>query len=77
VSVSTYTVAGMACQSCAGFVTEEIQRIPGVAAVVVDIHNGLVTVTSDQDLDTTCVRRAVGDAGYELVRGDQEDPFPS
>lgn len=67
-SQSTYTVSGMVCGHCAGFVTEEIERVAGVTAVAVDIESGVVTVTSDRDLDVEDVRAAVEEAGYELVR---------
>ncbi|MGW0520781.1 heavy-metal-associated domain-containing protein [Crossiella sp. NPDC003009] len=63
---STYTVSGMACGHCAGFVTEEIERIAGVTAVAVHVETGQVTVTSDRALDLAEVRAAVDEAGYEL-----------
>ncbi|MFE6609881.1 heavy-metal-associated domain-containing protein [Amycolatopsis sp. NPDC057786] len=68
-SASTYTVSGMACGHCAGFVTEEIETIAGVTGVAVDVENGTVTVTSDEVLDVAVVRAAVEEAGYELVPG--------
>ncbi|GAA3469166.1 hypothetical protein GCM10018965_037190 [Nonomuraea roseola] len=46
----------------------EIERVAGVTAVAVDVENGVVTVTSDRDLDVADVRAAVEEAGYELVR---------
>lgn len=64
---SAYTVSGMVCGHCASFVTEEIERIAGVAAVAVDVETGTVTVTSDGDLDVADVRAAVDEAGYELT----------
>ncbi|MGR6924013.1 heavy-metal-associated domain-containing protein [[Actinomadura] parvosata] len=70
-TTSTYTmtgtVSGMACGHCAGFVTEEIERIPGVSAVTVDVDTGTVKVTSDTPLDPGDVRAAVEEAGYELA----------
>lgn len=66
-TVRTYHVIGMACGHCEGFVTEEIKRIPGVVAVVVDLEHDSVTVTSDRHLDVAEVRAAVEEAGYELV----------
>ncbi|MFG2496925.1 heavy-metal-associated domain-containing protein [Streptomyces sp. NPDC048441] len=69
---STYTVNGMACGHCAGFITEEIERVPGVTAVAVDVDNGTVAVTSDGDLHVADVRTAVEEAGYELVAADQQ-----
>ncbi|RSN58881.1 cation-transporting ATPase [Amycolatopsis sp. WAC 04182] len=68
-STSTYTVSGMACGHCAGFVTEEIETIAGVTGVAVDVEAGTVTVTSDEVLDIAVVRAAVEEAGYELVPG--------
>ncbi|GAA0970292.1 heavy-metal-associated domain-containing protein [Actinocorallia libanotica] len=64
---SSYTVAGMTCGHCAAFVTEEIERIVGVTAVVVDVDTGRVSVTSDEGLDAEDVRAAVEEAGYELT----------
>ncbi|HEX6514737.1 MAG TPA: heavy-metal-associated domain-containing protein [Nocardioidaceae bacterium] len=63
----TWTVTGMVCGHCAGFVTQEVERIPGVAAVSVDVEAGTVTVTSDRDLEAALVRAAVEEAGYELT----------
>ncbi|GAA4002993.1 heavy-metal-associated domain-containing protein [Streptomyces marokkonensis] len=63
---STYTVSGMVCEHCAGFVSEEIEHLVGVTAVVVNVGSGTVTVTSDRDLDVADVRTAVEEAGYEL-----------
>ena len=64
---STYTVSGMTCGHRASFVTQEIEDIPGVAAVAVHIETGTVTVNSDRHLDTADVRAAVEEAGYELT----------
>ncbi|WDZ91791.1 heavy-metal-associated domain-containing protein [Nocardiopsis sp. HUAS JQ3] len=63
----TYTVTGMACGRCAGFVTEELERVEGVTAVAVDVGGDRVTVTGEGELDTAEVRAAVEEAGYELT----------
>ncbi|EST18449.1 heavy-metal-associated domain-containing protein [Streptomyces roseochromogenus] len=62
-----YTVAGMVCAHCAACVTEEIERIPGVAAVAVDVDSGRIAVTSDRPLDVTDVRTAIEESDYELA----------
>ena len=64
---STYTVTGMTCGHCVASVTEEIQELPGVTAVDVTLETGSVTVTSDEPLEADAVRRAVDEAGYQLV----------
>lgn len=68
---SDYPVDGMVCGHCAAFVTEEIERIAGVTAVTVDVGNGRVSVTSEEELATSDVRAAVEEAGYELAGMDE------
>jgi copper ion binding protein len=64
----TYTVTGMTCDHCVRAVTEEIERLPGVNAVDVDLATGRVTVRSDAHIDDDAVAAAVDEAGYELAR---------
>jgi copper chaperone CopZ len=52
-------------------VTEERERVTGIAAVAVDVDAGTVTVTSDRALDLTDVRAAIEEAGYELATADR------
>lgn len=66
-SQSTYTVEGMTCGHCVSSVTEEVGAIDGVKNVDVDLATGLVTVTSERDLDVDDVRAAVTEAGYQLA----------
>jgi copper ion binding protein len=64
---STYTVQGMTCDHCAGSVTAEVTKIPGVTDVAVDVAAGRLTVTSDQPVAADAVTEAVEEAGYEVV----------
>lgn len=51
-------------------VTEELDRLPGVQAVAIELnagHESRVTVTSSAPLREATVRTAVDEAGYELV----------
>lgn len=64
---STYTVTGMTCRHCVASVTEEVQEIPGVENVQVDLASGAVTVTSAGSLDDAAVAAAVEEAGYSLA----------
>ena len=66
-SSTDYTVRGMTCDHCAGSVTAEITKIPGVTAVEVDVPNGRVTVESDRAVAAEAVTEAVEEAGYEVV----------
>ncbi|TQM57945.1 heavy-metal-associated domain-containing protein [Humibacillus xanthopallidus] len=66
-SQNTYTVTGMTCGHCVSSVTEEIEQIPGVSDVAVDLATGAVTVTSAGPVDESAVRAAVTEAGYSLA----------
>jgi copper chaperone len=61
-----YTVPGMHCGHCQDAVTEELERVPGVELVQVDLDSKLVTV-SGEALDDTALRAAIGGAGYEVA----------
>jgi copper chaperone len=65
----SYTVTGMTCAHCVRSVTEEIAKVPGVAAVDVDLASGRVIVTSDEPVDDTAIVAAVDEAGYEVAAG--------
>lgn len=69
-STSTvYGVTGMTCGHCVSSVTEELQAVPGVQSVTVDLNAGgtsEVRVVSDAPLEDAAVRNAVDEAGYHL-----------
>jgi copper chaperone CopZ len=64
---TTYTVTGMTCGHCVASVTEEVQEIPGVEDVAVDLPTGSVTITSAGPLADDAVRAAVEEAGYKVA----------
>ncbi len=64
---AVYEVRGMTCEHCVAAVRAELSRIDGAEQVEVDLTAGQVTVSSRAPLDVTAVRRAVDEAGYELV----------
>jgi len=66
-AVSTYTVTGMTCDHCVASVREEIGELSGVREIAVDLPTGLVTVTTDAQVDDADIRAAVEDAGYQLA----------
>lgn len=61
-TTTTYSVSGMTCGHCVASVTEEIQELPGVDAVAVDLDRGTAVVTGNVDPDA--VVAAVAEAGY-------------
>lgn len=65
-SERTYVVTGMTCEHCVKAVTEEVGKIDGVDAVVVELATGRVRVTGADYTDAQ-VEAAVDEAGYELA----------
>jgi copper chaperone len=61
-----YTVQGMTCGHCVMSVTEEVEQVPGVTGVDVDLEAGRVVVRGDGFSDKA-IREAVDEAGYEVV----------
>ncbi|MEU8135288.1 heavy-metal-associated domain-containing protein [Streptodolium elevatio] len=68
-STATFTVTGMTCGHCVSSVQEEVSEVPGVRDVRVELASGLLTVSSDGDVDRDAVRAAVAEAGYSAVDG--------
>jgi copper chaperone len=66
-STTTFQVEGMTCGHCVGAVRSEVEQVPGVGSVNVDLASGRVTITSDAAVDHDAVRAAVHTAGYEVV----------
>ena len=63
---STYSVPGISCRHCRVAITGEVGRLPGIAAVEVDLGAKRVTV-SGPAVDDTAVRNAIDDAGYDVA----------
>lgn len=61
------TVTGLTCHHCVMSVTEEVAGIEGVSAVDVRLHDGLVTVLADREVEPGEIEAAVLEAGFELA----------
>lgn len=62
----TYTVPGMSCGHCRAAITAEVENVPGVSSVDVDLDAKRVTVAGS-DLDDAAVRAAIDEAGYDVA----------
>lgn len=62
----TYAVPAIHCAHCAASIREEVEEVPGVEAVDVDLESKLVKV-SGQDISDQLVRAAISEAGYEAA----------
>ncbi|MFC0864334.1 heavy-metal-associated domain-containing protein [Sphaerimonospora cavernae] len=66
-ATSTYTIKGMTCGHCVRSVTEEVEAVPGVTGVKVELETGLMEVAGEGPADDAAVEAAVREAGYEVV----------
>ena len=60
----SFTVPGMTCGHCVAAVRGEIEKVPGVRAVTVDLETKAVVVTGT-NVHRAAVWAAVDEAGYE------------
>ncbi|MDO5535506.1 MAG: heavy-metal-associated domain-containing protein [Propionibacteriaceae bacterium] len=65
--VAEYTVSGMTCGHCVNAITEEVEAIPGVTAVKVDLDSGSLKVGSEAPVDFDRIVEAVAEAGDYTV----------
>jgi copper chaperone len=63
----TVNVTGMTCGHCAMSVREEVENIPGVIGVDVDVDSGKVTIDSEAPIQADAIQGAVQEAGYQLA----------
>jgi copper chaperone CopZ len=63
----TYSVPGVSCRHWEQAITTEVEQIPGVALVDVDLDAKRVIVAGDC-LEDAVVRHAIDEADYDAVR---------
>jgi copper chaperone CopZ len=61
-----YSVPGMSCAHCKHAVSSELESVPGVESVDVDLDTKLVVVRGE-GLDDGALRAAIEEAGYEAA----------
>jgi copper chaperone CopZ len=54
----------MTCHNCAALVTHQVESLPYVSGVGVDLLAGTVTVTSTEPLAISDIHRVIDEAGY-------------
>jgi copper chaperone len=70
VSTTSYSVTGLTCGHCVTAVTGQLNALPEVSGVHVDLVAGgvsTVTVTSAEPLTEQAVAAALDEAGYQLA----------
>ena len=62
----TYSVPGISCEHCRAAITAEVERVPGVTGVDVDLSGKRVSVAGT-DLEDGAIRAAIDEAGYDVA----------
>jgi copper chaperone len=62
----SYSVPGVSCDHCVAAITAEVEKLPGVADVEVDLEAKRVSVAGSQ-LDDSAIRAAIDEAGYDVA----------
>jgi formate dehydrogenase gamma subunit len=65
---ATIKVKGMRCQHCVMSVTKALAQLEGIKNVQVDLAKGEVRFDNSKEVASNRIEKAIGDAGYEVVR---------
>lgn len=77
VDVTTLTIEGMTCESCAHHVRDALQKVPGVRTASVSYPKGEAQVTAEEGTSTTALSAAVEAAGYRARSTETPPVAPS
>lgn len=61
-----FIVSGMTCNHCVSSVSAELNKIPSVENVEIDLETGRVTIQADH-VTHDQIRAAIDEAGYAVV----------
>jgi copper chaperone CopZ len=64
--IHTYNVPGISCSHCAAAIRGEVEAVPGVSSVDVDLEAKTVTIAG-ASLDAAALVAAIDEAGYEVA----------
>lgn len=64
---TTYRVPEISCQHCVNAITSEVEQIPGVQRVAVDLGTKQVQVDAGEQVTQAAVIAAINEAGYDDV----------
>lgn len=64
---SRFSVTGMTCSSCSGSITDALNSLPGVTAVVVSLITNEAMVTHESLVESHTIIDAIADCGFEAT----------
>lgn len=66
IATKVFRVEGMHCEKCSNRVTEVVNDIPGIAAVV-NLKKGILTVSYEQDVPDEQIKAKIERHGYTVT----------
>ena len=63
-------IEGMVCNGCENRVQNALKNIDGVEEVIADHNNGIVKVTSKEEISKSVMEEKIEDIGFEVVKED-------
>ena len=63
----TFIIGGMSCGGCVNSLTRVLKAVPGIEPLKIEVGKASLRLDTDKVSDDV-VRKAVGRAGFELVR---------
>lgn len=64
---ATYRVPDVSCEHCVNAITSELEKVPGVASIAVDLATKTVTVQHDGSVSDAQLRAGIEEAGYDIA----------
>lgn len=65
-----FEIDGMTCNSCVANVTNDLQKVPGVKSVQVDLANKEATIEMYRHIEATELQQALGNGKYTIKQKD-------
>lgn len=65
--IKILNIEGMSCMHCVKKVEAVLKEVKGVKSVKVNLENKTAEVTLKEDVDDNVLKKAVEDAGYEVL----------
>ena len=62
----TYSVPDVSCGHCRAAISAEVEKLPGIASVEVDLQAKRVTVVGGE-VDDAAIRGAIDEAGFDVA----------
>ena len=63
-------VNGMVCNGCENRVKNALKNIDGVKSISANYKNGIVSITTEEEIEKSLFENKIIDLGYEIVKED-------